>query len=68
MVWLILNGSYVFVVGFDEVVKNMDGLIIYVDLVSLLIEENYDGCWEVECLVDKYGVWVVGVILLLNFY
>jgi hypothetical protein len=29
--------------GPDEVAKNMDGLTTYVDLVSLLIEEKYDG-------------------------
>lgn len=40
----------------------MDGLTTYVDLVSLLIEENHDGRREAERLADKYGARVVGAI------
>lgn len=39
-VWLSRQRSHVIAAGRDEVAKNMDGLITYVDLVSLLIEEN----------------------------
>ncbi|MGA4815792.1 S8 family serine peptidase [Pseudomonas aeruginosa] len=46
--------------------KNMDGLTTYVDLVSLLIEENHDGRREAERLADKYGARVVGAIPPLN--
>ena len=46
----------------------MDGLTTYVDLVSLLIEENHDGRREAERLADKYGARVVGAIPPLNLY
>ena len=67
-VWLTLNGSHVLAAGPDEVAKNMDGLTTYVDLVSLLIEENHDGRREAERLADKYGARVVGAIPPLNLY
>ncbi|MBT2297667.1 S8/S53 family peptidase [Pseudomonas fluorescens] len=66
--WLSLRNSHVMAAGPDEVAKNMDGLSTYVDLVSLLIEENHDGRQEAERLAQKYGAKVVGSIAPLNLY
>ena len=67
-VWLTLNGSHVIAAGPNEVAKNMDGLSTYVDLVSLIIEEKYDGLDEARRLAEKYGAEVVGLIAPLNTY
>ncbi|WAF87313.1 S8/S53 family peptidase [Metapseudomonas otitidis] len=67
-VWLSLNRSHVLAAGPDEVAKNMDGLTTYVDLVSLLIEEDRDGAQEAQRLAGKYGAQVVGAIPPLNVY
>lgn len=67
-VWLTLNGSHVVPAGPDEVAKNMDGLTTYVDLVSLIIEEDHDGLAESQRLAKKYGATVVGAIAPLNTY
>ncbi|MGN8342676.1 S8/S53 family peptidase [Pseudomonas sp. SMV71] len=66
--WLTLRNSHVVAAGPDEVAKNMDGLTTYVNLVSLLIEENHDGRQEAERLAEKYGAKVVGSIAPLNLY
>jgi hypothetical protein len=66
--WLTLRNSHVLAAGPDEVAKNMDGLTTYVDLVSVLIEENHDGRQEAERLARKYGATVVGRIAPLNLY
>ncbi|WP_429505687.1 S8/S53 family peptidase [Pseudomonas sp. 2835] len=67
-VWLSLNSSHVLAARPDEVAKNMDGLTTYVDLVSLLIEEQHDGLAEARRIADKYGARVVGAIPPLNTY
>ena len=54
-VWLTVNGSHVVPAGPDEVAKNMDGLTTYVDLVSVIIEEDHDGLHESRRLAEKYG-------------
>ncbi|AEV63159.1 S8/S53 family peptidase [Pseudomonas ogarae] len=66
--WLTLRNSHVVAAGPDEVAKNMDGLTTYVDLVSVLIEEDRDGRQEAERLAHKYGAKVVGSIAPLNLY
>ena len=66
--WLTLRNSHVLAAGPDEVAKNQDGLTTYVDLVSLLIEENHDGLREAQRLAHKYGAEVVGSIAPLNLY
>lgn len=66
--WLSLHNNHVLAAGPDEVAKNMDGLTTYVNLVSLLIEENHDGLQEARHLADKYGATVVGSIAPLNLY
>lgn len=67
-VWLTLNGSHVLAAGPDQVAKNMDGLTTYVDLVSVIIEEDHDGLNESRRLAKKYGAKVVGAIAPLNTY
>lgn len=67
-VWLSLRGSHVLAATPAEVAKNMDGLTTYVDLVSLIIEERFDGLKEARRLADKYGARVVGAIAPLNTY
>jgi hypothetical protein len=67
-VWLTLGGSHVLAAGPDEVMKNMDGLNTYLNLISLIIEENHDGLNESRRLARKYGAEVVGAIAPLNTY
>lgn len=67
-VWLTLNRSHVLAAGPDEVAKNMDGQTTYLDLVSLIVEEKYDGLKEARRLADHYGAEVVGSIPALNTY
>jgi hypothetical protein len=67
-VWLSRGRSQVLAAGPDEVLKNMDGLTTYLNLVSLLIEEKHDGREEAERLAKRYGVQVVGGIPPLNVY
>lgn len=67
-VWVSLNGSHVLAATDQEVVKNMDGLTTYLDLISLIIEEQYDGTEEAQRLAEKYGAEVVGQIPPLNTY
>jgi hypothetical protein len=38
-----MRNSHVVAAGLSELAKNMDGLTTYVDLVSLVIEEDQDG-------------------------
>ncbi|MEH6490561.1 S8/S53 family peptidase [Halopseudomonas sp.] len=67
-VWLTLGTSHVVAATADEVTKNSDGLTTYVDLVSVIIEEDYEGAKEAQRLAEKYGAKVVGMIPPLNTY
>lgn len=67
-VWLSMKGSHVIAANKKEVAKNMDGLTTYVDLVSVIVEENYDGLKEARRLAKKYSATIVGVIPPLNTY
>ncbi len=67
-VWLSLGTSHVVAATRDEVAENMDGLTSYVDLVSVVIEEEYDGLEEAKRLAEKYDARVVGMIPPLNTY
>lgn len=67
-VWLSLGSSYVLAAGEDEVVENADGLTTYLNLVSVIIEEQHDGAEEARRLADKYDAKVVGAIPPLNTY
>ncbi len=66
--WLSLGDSHVLAATPAEVARNMDGLITYIDLVSVLIEERHDGREEARRLAGKYGAKVVGAIPPLNLY
>lgn len=67
-VWLTLNSSHVLPAGPDEVAKNMDGLTTYLNLISVIIEEDQDGLDEARRLAKKYEAEVVGAIAPLNTY
>ncbi|WP_417421455.1 S8/S53 family peptidase [Halomonas sp.] len=67
-VWVSLKGSHVLAATDQEVGKNMDDITTYVDLISLIIEEDYDGAEEAQRLAEKYGAEVVGMIPPLNTY
>ncbi|KTS95540.1 S8/S53 family peptidase [Pseudomonas parafulva] len=67
-VWLTRQRSHVVAAGPDEVAKNMDGLTTYLNLVSVLVEEKYDGLQEARRIAEKYGAQVVGAIAPLNVY
>jgi hypothetical protein len=65
-VWLSMAGSHVLAATPAQVAKNMDGLTSYVDLVSLIIEERFDGGREAQRIASKFGATVVGAIAPLN--
>ena len=65
-VWLSMGGNHVLAATPGQVAKNMDGLTSYVDLVSLIIEERFDGAQEAQRIARKYGATVVGSIAPLN--
>lgn len=67
-VWLSMAGSHVLAATPKEVAKNMDGLTSYVDLVSVIVEEKFQGAEEAERIAKKYGATVVGSIAPLNTY
>ncbi len=67
-VWLSLGRSHVLAATADEVAENMDGLSTYLDLVSLIVEEDQDGLETARRLAEKYGAKVVGAIAPLNTY
>lgn len=67
-IWLSLNGSHVIAANSNEVAKNMDGLTTYVDLISVIIEESFDGLTTARILAKKYNATLVGAIPPLNTY
>lgn len=67
-VWLTVKNSQVRAAAPDAVMENMDGLETYTDLVSVIIEERYDGLQQARLLASKYGAEVVGAIPPLNVY
>jgi subtilisin family serine protease len=67
-VWLSLQDSAIVAATRDEVVENQDGITTYVDLLSVVIEEQYDALPEARRLAAKYGAQVVGAIPPLRLY
>ena len=67
-VWVSLGSSHVVAADQDAVAQNRDGLTTYVDLVSVIIEEGYDGIEEARRLAERYDAEVVGAIPPLNTY
>lgn len=67
-IWVSLQGSHVVAATEQEIAKNLDDITTYVDLISLIIEEEYDGAEEAQRLAEKYDAEVVGMIPPLNTY
>ena len=67
-VWLSTRRSHVIAAAEDEVATNQDGLTTWVNLISLIIEEQHDGLQEAKRLAEKYDAEVVGAIPPLNTY
>ncbi|TBU83298.1 peptidase S8 and S53 subtilisin kexin sedolisin [Pseudomonas daroniae] len=67
-VWLSMAGSHVLAAKPGEVARNMDGLNTYIDLVSVVIEEDAQGLDTAKALAKKYGAEVVGAIPPLNTF
>jgi hypothetical protein len=66
--WLSLGRSQVVAASEERVTENMDGLPSYIDLVSLIIEEDLEGLPTARRLAKRYGAEVVGAIAPLNTY
>ncbi|MEX2126505.1 MAG: S8/S53 family peptidase [Woeseia sp.] len=67
-VWLSVQDSAIVAAGPAEVAKNSDGIDTYVDLVSIIVEEEFDALAEARRLAGKYGASVVGSIPPLRVY
>ena len=67
-VWLSMAGNHVLAARPNEMATNTDGLATYLDLVSVIIEERYDGLDQARQLAHKYGASVVGAIPALNLW
>ncbi len=67
-VWLSLQDSATLAARPDEVAKNPDGITSYVDLVSIIVEEEFKALPEARRLAGKYGARVVGAIPPLRVY
>lgn len=67
-VWLSMAGSHIVPANKNEVAKNMDGLTTYVNLISIIVEENFEGLKTARQLAKKYNAQVVGAIPPLNTY
>lgn len=67
-VWLSMKGSHIIAANENEVAKNMDGLTTYVNLISIIVEENFEGLKTAQRLAKKYDAQVVGAIPPLNTY
>jgi subtilisin family serine protease len=67
-VWLSLRPSAVLAAGPAEVARNDDGVPSYVDLVSVIVEEEYDALAESRRIAARYGAQIVGAIPALSLY
>ena len=65
-VWLSMAGNHVVAAKPNEMATNAEGLSTYLNLVSVIIEERYDGLDQVRQLSQKYGATIVGAIPALN--
>ncbi|WP_263261965.1 S8 family serine peptidase [Pseudomonas sp. RIT-PI-S] len=65
-VWLSMAGNHVLAAKPNELATNAEGLSTYLNLVSVIIEERYDGLDQARQLAQKYGASVVGGIPALN--
>lgn len=67
-VWLSLQSSATLAARTGEVVKNHEGISTFVDLLGIIIEEEYDSLDEARRLAKKYDATVVGAIPPLRLY
>lgn len=67
-VWLSLQPSAVVAAGPGGVAPNDDGIPSYVDLVSVIVEEEYDALAEARRVAGKYGAQLVGQIPALSLF
>jgi len=67
-VWLSLQPSATVAARPDEVARNHEDIVTWVDLVSIIVEEQFDALPEAQRLAAKYGGQVVGAIPPLRVY
>lgn len=67
-VWLSLQDSATVVAEDDEVTRNAEGITTFIDLVSIIVEEEFDALQEARRVAKKYGAHVVGSIPPLRIY
>jgi hypothetical protein len=67
-VWLSLRRAAVVAARPDAVAENGDGIPTYVNLVSVIVEEEYDALAESRRIAGKYGAEIVGTIPALSLY
>jgi subtilisin family serine protease len=67
-VWLSLRPAAVVAARPDEVARNDDGIPSYVNLVSVIVEEEYDALAECRRIAAKYRAEIVGGIPALALY
>lgn len=67
-IWLSTGASHTVAATHDQVATNQDGLTTWVNLISVIIEEQYEGDREAQRLAKKYDAQVVGAIPPLNIY
>lgn len=67
-VWLSLKGAYVVAASEAETVRNRYDQNTYVDLVSLVVRDEFNGAEQAQRLAAAYGAEVVGAIEPLNLY
>ena len=65
-VWLSMAGNHVIAAKPNEMATNAEGLSTYLNLVSVVIQERYDGLAQARQLAQTYGASVVGAIPALN--
>jgi hypothetical protein len=65
-VWLSMAGNHVLAARPNETAINPEGLTTYLNLVSVIIEERYDGLDQARQLAQRYGATLVGAIPALN--
>jgi hypothetical protein len=65
-VWLSMAGNHVLAAKPNEMATNAEGLSTYLNLVSVVIEERYNGLDRARQLAQRYGASVVGGIPALN--
>jgi len=66
--WLSMQNAHVRAADQKGVVRNSDDIPTYLKLVSVIVEEDLDGCDESQRLARVFGAEIVGAIPALNTY